>query len=730
MEALINGSFSEVNGCKVQHYRGTNQVSLRNDAGTGWLGPGTLGAAGQVQNSQCTINLQSSSASGSGNNLTLNLDLTFAWGFAGDKTIWMYVQDLGALNSGWQSRGSWTVPSSPGPMPPPQGFEPDISGAEGPPAQGYPQCGSDANVFWLSSSIQYVSPGQTYGQSETYSTGTGSWNNVNYTSARMLRDGQDLGSNCSYETTSVSYNVARQRVPCNASIHFYVYAPSFYTVVGRHRTSNSLTTPTDSAVHQSYASLGFIPAGAARDFTVLQSGLTRTSQATGPTIDVSDGTTATYLVRSDTSVSIRVTVPYTARKGKHVIGFPTTDICRRYHRNENLTLVVYDDTPVITDVSPGSIPADTPTTLTISGSGFGDRPTVYVAGTAYAVSTFQHLGPGEDRVTVSVNLPASQAGSSVSVYLVSNGAGGQAFFGKPLGPQQGSPTSNTRQVQVVGPPTISGNQGIWYLGVAAVNDNCDPASPVPSCYYNSTQLTLTAGPGGTPPTASSPASWSLTDLLTGQAPLFASYTCGNAECSQVVIRATSQPPTCGRVEVRATLGGISSEPYSVTVDWPSVTTAVFWQDDSYQDPNNPSLSGYYSNNTLQLRSACGLAIFNMAAHEEFPGRPTACGGSVGWTDPIPQNEWGNWITEPPGNNAGMFIDQILFACTPGACTPQPRAPGNPLSSQANSSVAQFIFVGSQDTQNLGKYLTAAPNMQVLYTDHGRDEPGTWRCPGQ
>ena len=281
---------------------------------------------------------------------------------------------------------------------------------------------------------------------------------------------------------------------------------------------------------------------------------------------------------------------------------------------------------------------------------------------------------------------------------------------------------------VAGPPTISGNAGIWYLGSASVNDNCDPGSPVPNCYYNSTQLTVTPGTGGTPPTAGSPAYWSFTDPLTGQPPTFVSTTCDDAGCSKVTIRATSQPPTCGRIEVRVTLGGISSATFTVVVDWPSTAPAVFWQDLSYQDPNNPSVSGLISNNTLQLVSACERAMFNIAAHEEFPASPTACGGSVGWTDPIPQSEWGSWITQPDGPNAGMFIDQMLYACAPGACTPQAQGPGIPLSSQANSSAPLFIFVGSQDTQTLGKYLTAQPNMQVRYTDHGRDEPGWWRCP--
>lgn len=283
---------------------------------------------------------------------------------------------------------------------------------------------------------------------------------------------------------------------------------------------------------------------------------------------------------------------------------------------------------------------------------------------------------------------------------------------------------------VPGPPTISGNPGIWYLGSAPVNDNCAPASGVPNCYYNSTQLTVTPGVGGTPPTASSPAYWSFTDPLTGQTPTFVSTTCDDAACSKVTIRAISQPPACARVDVRATLAGVSSAAFAVVVDWPSYSV----RDDS--DPRTRDLGlpgpppGYLSDNTLRLMSACGSPMFNMAVHEQFPTSPTACGGSVNWTDPIPQTQWGSWITD----GDGKFVDTVGYACdgcTPLSSIPGPlRIPAVPLSTQANASAALFIFVGSQDTVTLGKYFTAEPNKQVRYTDHGKDEPGWWTCPVQ
>src|SRR4051812_10114498 len=40
----VNTSSSLVSGCVAEYVRGTNQLFLRNDAGTAWLGPGTPGS--------------------------------------------------------------------------------------------------------------------------------------------------------------------------------------------------------------------------------------------------------------------------------------------------------------------------------------------------------------------------------------------------------------------------------------------------------------------------------------------------------------------------------------------------------------------------------------------------------------------------------------------------------------------------------------------------------------
>ncbi len=95
--------------CYLYYPRALNEIYLANDTGA-WQGPIALGSTGTLQNSQCSINVGSSSATLSGTTLTLNLALSFKTAFAGSKNIYMETQNA-SHNSGWSSFGSWTVPS-------------------------------------------------------------------------------------------------------------------------------------------------------------------------------------------------------------------------------------------------------------------------------------------------------------------------------------------------------------------------------------------------------------------------------------------------------------------------------------------------------------------------------------------------------------------------------------------------------------------------------------------
>jgi uncharacterized membrane protein len=111
-EMLFNTSAVYAAGCAAHYDRASNAVSLRDDAGTSWLGPMTLGSVGTLTNNQCTIDVGASSATGAGTNLTVNLAITFKAAFKGAKTIYMEAHDTGATDTAWLSRGAWTVPAT------------------------------------------------------------------------------------------------------------------------------------------------------------------------------------------------------------------------------------------------------------------------------------------------------------------------------------------------------------------------------------------------------------------------------------------------------------------------------------------------------------------------------------------------------------------------------------------------------------------------------------------
>jgi hypothetical protein len=112
----INATLGGAGECYFLYYPGSKSLYLVNDASSGWVGSVTLGQSGTVQNSQCTVNAGTSSVSGSGNNLTLNVALSFPASFGGTKNIYMDAFD--GTDSGWQQKGTWTIPPAGGPPSP------------------------------------------------------------------------------------------------------------------------------------------------------------------------------------------------------------------------------------------------------------------------------------------------------------------------------------------------------------------------------------------------------------------------------------------------------------------------------------------------------------------------------------------------------------------------------------------------------------------------------------
>jgi hypothetical protein len=108
--ALFNSGLATVQSCEVYYAPGSNVVGLLNDGATAWM-MGTPGTAKTLQNSQCSLNVGSTSRTLNGNNLSLNLAMSFAAGYAGAKSVYLWAGDISGVISGWQQLGAWNVSS-------------------------------------------------------------------------------------------------------------------------------------------------------------------------------------------------------------------------------------------------------------------------------------------------------------------------------------------------------------------------------------------------------------------------------------------------------------------------------------------------------------------------------------------------------------------------------------------------------------------------------------------
>lgn len=112
VQGLINGTFSDSHGCHFAYVAPFNALALVNDAGTTYSDGVVLGAATTLQNSQCRLDVQHTSASRQGNILTLKVPVSFTASFAGGKNIYAEAHDSTGMDAGWRWIGSWSVPGS------------------------------------------------------------------------------------------------------------------------------------------------------------------------------------------------------------------------------------------------------------------------------------------------------------------------------------------------------------------------------------------------------------------------------------------------------------------------------------------------------------------------------------------------------------------------------------------------------------------------------------------
>ena len=111
---LVNNAIDGRRGCYLAYVASSKTLFLVDDAGDAggpFAGGMTLnGAAGSIQNSQCTVSSAGSSAVPAGNLLTLTLNITFQSGFSGNRILYAAGRDgFGANSTDWQATGTVTI---------------------------------------------------------------------------------------------------------------------------------------------------------------------------------------------------------------------------------------------------------------------------------------------------------------------------------------------------------------------------------------------------------------------------------------------------------------------------------------------------------------------------------------------------------------------------------------------------------------------------------------------
>lgn len=106
---LFNSLANIVDGCDLIYDRGSNELSITNNQGTGITGSIKPSTSGTISNSQCSISGPSVKVSTSGNTVNISGTVTFAASFAGAKYIYANILNTSSVLGVWQRIGTWNT---------------------------------------------------------------------------------------------------------------------------------------------------------------------------------------------------------------------------------------------------------------------------------------------------------------------------------------------------------------------------------------------------------------------------------------------------------------------------------------------------------------------------------------------------------------------------------------------------------------------------------------------
>ncbi len=109
---LVNSGLNPFNSCYFAYDKANNVLALANDAATAWV----LHSASQIgtlENSQCRIQLSTTTVLVNDTSIVLTLPITFLPGYAGAKNVYLYAGDSTGRTNGFSQMGTWTAINNP-----------------------------------------------------------------------------------------------------------------------------------------------------------------------------------------------------------------------------------------------------------------------------------------------------------------------------------------------------------------------------------------------------------------------------------------------------------------------------------------------------------------------------------------------------------------------------------------------------------------------------------------
>ncbi len=424
---------------------------------------GLLGSLGVLQNSQCKINLGSSSQVKSGNTVTVTLSVEFfsAYGSTTPRTWYGWADDWNGNGSNWAAMGTWTIPvgSSSNVPPAPIPVAISASGASTAFTFGYTDGNGASDITQASVRINATASSAAACQFRYEKQpellrlfddlGAGS-TTAAFVSGSSVQNSQCIVSVQSKQVLgqTLQYSIAAQAKPS------WTGTKSIWQAAVD--TAGADSGWASSGTWQAQGSGGAMYAAVERNYLLnnnVEAIFTGSKSASEPTsfslltycsligpdalhpIDVVPGVTLSNMTTTATQVQLRIRVDYTARPTSTPRMWCTGTGAGNFYSD---AIPIFDATPTILSTNPQPLELDTNSqrTFTINGYGFGRAiPVILInpSNSGLTVASYAQTsgGPPSPYAQFNLTLQAGATAGNYTIRLVSIGSGSNGFFASP-----------------------------------------------------------------------------------------------------------------------------------------------------------------------------------------------------------------------------------------------------------------------------------------------------------